>query len=208
MIMSGAETAATAVVETAISRFGADRLALAVSWQKESAVLLELVTRLAPEARVFTLDTGVLFPETYAAWREAEERYGITVEAWRGEWVDGLWVVDPERCCRMRKVEPLKRALAGADCWVTGLRRAQSPLRAGTPELAWDQKHGLFKAVPLATWSEADVWAYIAAHDLPYNRLHDRGYASIGCTHCTVPGHGREGRWANSDKSECGMHGR
>ena len=99
-------------------------------------------------------------------------------------------------------------ALAGADCWVTGLRREQSPLRASTLELAWDQRHGLFKAVPLATWSEADVWEYIAAHELPYNRLHDRGYASIGCTHCTVPGHGREGRWANSDKSECGMHGR
>ena len=172
MIMSGAKAAATAVLETAISRFGADRMALAVSWQKESAVLLELVTRLAPEARVFTLDTGVLFPETYAAWRAAEERYGITVESWRG------------------------------------LRREQSPLRASTPELAWDQRHGLFKAVPLATWSEADVWAYIAAHDLPYNRLHDRGYASIGCTHCTLPGRGREGRWANSDKSECGMHGR
>ena len=208
MIMSGAEAAATAVVETAISRFGADRVALAVSWQKESAVLLELVTRVAPEARVFTLDTGVLFPETYAAWRQAEERYGITVESWRGEWVDGLWAVDPERCCKMRKVEPLKRALAGADCWITGLRREQSPQRASTPELAWDQRHGLFKVVPLATWSEADVWAYIAAHDLPYNRLHDRGYASIGCTHCTVAGNGREGRWANSDKSECGMHGR
>jgi phosphoadenosine phosphosulfate reductase len=208
MIMSGAEAAAITVVETAISRFGAERMVLAVSWQKESAVLLELMTRLAPEARVFTLDTGVLFPETYGAWRAAEERYGITVEAWRGEWVDGLWAIDPDRCCGMRKVEPLKRALAGADCWVTGLRREQSPLRANTPELAWDQRHGLFKAVPLATWSEADVWQYIADHDLPYNELHDRGYASIGCTHCTVPGQGREGRWAGSAKSECGMHGR
>jgi phosphoadenosine phosphosulfate reductase len=206
MVTSGAETAATAVIETAVSRFGAESMALAVSWQKESAVLLELVTRLAPGARVFTLDTGVLFPETYAAWRAAEDRYGITVEAWRGEWVDGLWAVDPESCCRMRKVEPLKRALAGADCWVTGLRREQSPLRASTPELAWDQRHGLFKAVPLATWSEADVWEFIAAYDLPYNRLHDRGYASIGCTHCTRPGQGREGRWAGREKSECGMH--
>ncbi len=102
MIMSGAEAAATAVLETATSRFGADRMALAVSWQKESAVLLELVTRLALEARVFTLDTGVLFPETYAAWRAAEERYGIKVEAWRGEWVDGLWAVDPGGRARHR----------------------------------------------------------------------------------------------------------
>lgn len=206
MITSSAEAAATAVVRTAVSRFGADRMALAVSWQKESAVLLELMSRHAPQARVFTLDTGVLFPETYAAWRAAEERYGITVEAWRGEWVDGLWAVDPGRCCAMRKVEPLKRALAGAACWVTGLRREQSPLRASTPELAWDERHGLFKAVPLATWTEADVWEFIAAHDLPYNALHDRGYASIGCTHCTVRGQGREGRWAGSDRTECGMH--
>jgi phosphoadenosine phosphosulfate reductase len=206
MINPDAEAAATAVLETAVSRFGADRMALAVSWQKESAVLLELVMRHAPQARVFTLDTGVLFPETYAAWRAAEKRYGITVEAWRGQWVERLWAVDPERCCGMRKVEPLKRALAGAACWITGLRRAQSPLRASTPELAFDRRHGLFKAVPLATWSEADVWRFIDAHDLPYNPLHDRGYASIGCTHCTVPGEGRAGRWANSSKSECGMH--
>lgn len=206
MIMSGAEAAATAVIQTAVSRFGEARMVLAVSWQTASAVLLELVRRHAPQARVFTLDTGVLFPETYATWRAAEERYGITVEAWRGEWVDGLWAVDPGRCCRLRKVEPLTRALAGAACWVTGLRREQSPLRASTPELAWDERHGLFKAAPLATWSEADVWDFIAAHDLPYNALHDRGYASIGCTHCTVPGQGRAGRWAGSDKSECGMH--
>jgi len=207
MILSGTEAAATAVIEQAVARFGADRIALAVSWQKESAVLLDLVTRLAPDARVFTLDTGVLFPETYSIWRVAEERYGITVESWRGEWVDGLWAVDPDRCCSLRKVEPLKQALAGADCWLTGLRREQAPQRAATLELAWDEAHGLFKGAPLATWSELEVWQYIAAHELPYNSLHDRGYASIGCTHCTVAGRGREGRWADRDKSECGMHG-
>ena len=208
MILSGPEAAATTVIEHVAARFDNGRVALAISWQKESAVLLDLVTRLAPDARVFTLDTGALFPETYAAWRAAEERYGITVESWRGEWVDGLWAVDPQRCCFMRKVEPLKRALAGADCWVTGLRREQSPQRAATPEVAWDEVHGLFKAAPLATWSEQDVWRYIAAHDVAYNALHDRGYASIGCTHCTAPGRGREGRWADREMSECGMHGR
>jgi phosphoadenosine phosphosulfate reductase len=206
MISSGPEAAATAVIDEAVSRFGADRLVLAASWQKESAVLVDLVTRLAPEARIFTLDTGVLFPETYATWREVEERYGIVVESWRGEWVDGLWATDPARCCALRKSEPLTRALAGADCWITGLRREQSPERAETPELSWDDKHDLYKAAPLATWTEKDVWRYISQHDLPYNPLHDRGYESIGCTHCTLPGRGRAGRWADSDKTECGIH--
>jgi phosphoadenosine phosphosulfate reductase len=189
MISSAPEEAAAAVIEDVVGRFGAGRIALATSFQKESAVLIDLVTRLAPEARIFTLDTGVLFPQT-----------------WRGEWVDGLWGVNPDRCCSMRKVEPLKRALAGADCWISGLRRDQSPERAGTPELAWDLAHGLYKAAPLATWTERDVWTYIHDRDLPYNELHDQGYDSIGCTHCTLPGRGREGRWADTEKSECGIH--
>ena len=137
---------------------------------------------------------------------KVEERYGITVEAYRGDWIPGLWSTDPDRCCFLRKVEPLERALEDADCWISGVRRDQSPDRARTEELDWDERHGLWKANPLATWSERDVWAYIAAHDLPYNPLHDQGYASIGCTHCTLPGAGRDGRWAGLEKSECGLH--
>src|SRR5687768_525804 len=128
------------VLRDAVARFGEERLALASSWQKESAVLVDLVHRLAPGARIFTLDTGVLFEETYATWRAVEERYGITVEAYRGEWIDGLWAEDPDRCCRLRKVEPLQRALEGADCWISGVRRDQSPERAETPELHWDER--------------------------------------------------------------------
>jgi phosphoadenosine phosphosulfate reductase len=86
------------------------------------------------------------------------------------------------------------------------VRRDQSAARAGTEEIAWDERRGLWKANPLASWSDADVWAYIAEHDLPYNRLHDQGYASIGCTHCTLPSNGREGRWAGTEKTECGLH--
>jgi phosphoadenosine phosphosulfate reductase len=190
----------------AVERFGADRLALAASWQKETAVLVDLVRRHAPAARIFTLDTGELFPETYATWRTVEERYGITVESFRGDWVPGLWSTDPDRCCALRKVAPLERALADADCWISGVRRDQSPDRARTEELDWDERHGLWKANPLATWSERDVWAYISAHDLPYNPLHDQGYASIGCTHCTLPGAGRAGRWNGLEKDECGIH--
>ena len=106
----------------------------------------------------------------------------------------------------MRKVEPLERALSGVDAWITGLRRDQSPTRAGTPKLSWDERNGKFKAAPLADWTEKDVWRYIAAHDVPYNPLHDHGFDSIGCTHCTVAGAGRDGRWAGTDRIECGLH--
>jgi len=197
---------AESIIADAAERFGQEKLALAASWQKETAVLVDLVRRHAPGARIFTLDTGVLFSATYATWRAVEDRYGITVEAWRGDWIPGLWATDPDRCCALRKVKPLQAALEAADCWISGVRRDQSPDRADTPELDWDERHGLWKANPLAAWSEADVWEYIARHDLPYNPLHDQGYASIGCTHCTLPGAGREGRWAGREKTECGLH--
>jgi phosphoadenosine phosphosulfate reductase len=182
------------------------RLAVACSFQKEATVIVDMILRIEPKARIFTLDTGVLFPETYETWRRVEERYGVQIESFRGEWVDGLWARDPDACCGMRKVEPLARALEGVDAWVTGLRRDQSALRASTPKLGWDIKHEKWKAAPLADWTDKDVWRYIAEHDLPYNPLHDQGYESIGCTHCTQAGAGRDGRWSGSDKSECGLH--
>ena len=182
------------------------RLAVACSFQKEASVILDMLVKIEPKARFFVLDTGVLFEETYETWRRVEERYGITVERHAGEWVDGLWATDPDACCGMRKVRPLERVLEGVDAWITGLRRDQTPARAGTPKLGWDASHGTWKAAPLADWTEKDVWRYIAANDVPYNPLHDRGFESIGCTHCTVPGAGREGRWAGTDRIECGLH--
>jgi phosphoadenosine phosphosulfate reductase len=182
------------------------RLYVACSFQKEASVILDLLLGIEPQARVFTLDTGVLFPETYETWRRIEERYDITIDVYRGEWIDGLWQRDPDAFCGMRKVEPLERALSEVDAWITGLRRDQTAARAGTPKLAWDEAHGKWKAAPLADWTDKDVWRYIAANDVPYNPLHDRGFASIGCTHCTVPGAGREGRWAGTDRIECGLH--
>jgi phosphoadenosine phosphosulfate reductase len=190
------------------------RLALACSFQKEETVLLDMLLKVEPDARVFALDTEVLFTETYDHWRQVEERYGIVVERFRGptlaeqaaEHGPELWRVDPGRCCALRKVEPLGRALAGLDGWITGIRRDQSPARATARKVDWDAGHGLVKVNPIADWSDKDVWRYIAEHDLPYNPLHDRGYASIGCTHCTLPGAGREGRWSGQDKTECGLH--
>ena len=183
------------------------RLYVACSFQKEASVILDLLLRAAPDARVFTLDTGVLFPETYETWRRIEQRYGIEIDVYCGDWIDGLWQRDPDACCGMRKVEPLERALADVDAWITGLRRDQSAARAATPKLGPDPGHPRkLKCAPLADWSEQDVWRYIARHDVPYHPLHDRGYDSIGCTHCTVAGGGRDGRWAGTDKIECGLH--
>lgn len=190
-------------------------VALACSFQKEEAVLLDLVLAREPKAKVFALDTHVLFGETYALWREVERRYGIEIEVFEGPSLgrqaavhgDALWERNPALCCSIRKVAPLARALAGLDGWITGVRRDQSPTRADTPKLGWDERHELWKASPLADWSDDDVWAYVHERELPYNPLHDRGYSSIGCTHCTQPGEGREGRWTGFDKTECGLHG-
>ena len=190
------------------------RLAVACSFQKEASVIVDLIKRIEPRARVFTLDTGLLFAETHDVWSAVEQRYGTPVEVYRGMSLeaqarrhgDELWVRDPDRCCEIRKVGPLDEALSTLDAWVSGLRRDQSPERAGTPKLGWDERHGKWKLNPLADWSERDVWKYIAEHDLPYHALHDRGYGSIGCTHCTRPGDGRSGRWAGTEKDECGIH--
>ena len=191
------------------------RLYVACSFQKEASVIMDMLLRIQPEARFFTLDTGVLFPETYATWRALEERYGIAVDVYQGMSLarqaelhgDRLWEREPDACCGIRKVGPLEEALSGVDAWISGLRRQQSPARAGTPKLAWDERHDRWKANPLADWTERDVWRYLSERDVPYNPLHDRGYPSIGCTHCTKPAAGREGRWAGAAKTECGLHG-
>jgi phosphoadenosine phosphosulfate reductase len=182
-------------------------VALACSFQKEESVLLDLLFALEPRARVFAIDTHYLFPETYELWRELEQRYDTKVEVFEGAPVEeGLWETKPDLYLAIAKVEPLTRALLDLDCWITGVRRDQAPTRANAPKLAWDESHELFKANPLADWSDEDCWAYIRERDLPYNALHDRGYASIGDTHSTVPGAGREGRWVGSERTECGLH--
>jgi phosphoadenosine phosphosulfate reductase len=207
------ELPARELLAYAADRFHPD-LTLACSFQKEDSVLLDLLLGVEPAARVFALDTHVLFPETYALWRQIEKRYGIEIEVYEGPSLgrqaavhgDALWEAKPNLCCAIRKVEPLGRALANADCWITGIRRDQSPTRADAPKLGWDERHELWKTNPLADWSEEDVWTYIRERDLPVNELHSRGYSSIGCTHCTQPGAGREGRWSGIEKTECGLH--
>jgi len=195
---------ATETLEQAVERFH-PRLAMACSFQKEESVLLDMLLQVAPDARVFTIDTGVLFPETIETWRAFEDRWGVKVEVFDARSPDGRpWTAD--RCCSDRKVDALQRALVGLEAWVTGIRREQAPTRARAGMLDWDESHGLYKVNPLVDWTDKDVWRYISEHDLPYNPLHDQGYDSIGDTHSTAPGKGREGRWAGTERTECGLH--
>jgi len=183
------------------------QVALACSFQKEESVLLDLLFGIEPKTRVFAIDTHYLFPETYELWREVEQRYQTKVEVFEGSTVEeGQWETKPDLYLAIAKIEPLNRALLDLDAWITGIRRDQSPTRANAPKLSWDAAHELWKANPLADWSNDDCWSYIRERGLPYNVLHDRGYESIGDTHSTLPGAGREGRWAGTDKTECGLH--
>ena len=191
-----------------------DRVALACSFQKEESVLLEMLFALEPKARVFAIDTHHLFPETYAYRREVEERYCTTIEVFEGPSPEEiaathgerLWETKPDLYLAIAKVEPLNRALMDLDCWITGVRRDQAPTRANAPKLGWDEAHELWKANPLADWSDDDCRAYIRERGLPYNALHDRGYDSIGDAHSTIAGAGRDGRWAGTGRVECGLH--
>lgn len=197
--------------------FGAG-LSFACSFQKTTSVIADLAHRAAPESRFFYLDTDVLFPETYATRDALAARYGIEFERVAGISLEEqarlyggeLWNRQPDACCEIRKVEPMRDALSGVACWVSGIRRADSVSRAGAAKFGWDVRFGLWKLNPLADWSDEDVWKHINEHDVPYNPLHDAGYPSIGCTHCTRPpavnGAPRSGRWANAEKTECGLN--
>jgi phosphoadenosine phosphosulfate reductase len=177
------------------------RLVMLCSFQKEESVLVDELVRIAPDARIVTIDTGALFPETMATWRAFEQRFGIDVgiEDATGDW-------SAANCCGDAKVAALERALAGADAWITGIRREQSPTRADSQPVEFDAKRGMWKYNPLVEWTEKDLWKRITERDLPYHPLHDQGYASIGCAPCTAPGSAREGRWTGQAKTECGLH--
>ncbi len=180
------------------------KLTMACSFQKEESVLVHMLTAIAPDARIFTIDTGVLFPATLATWKQFEERYGAKLEVLDARSPDAPWTA--ERCCGAAKVDALERALTGVEAWISGIRREQAPTRAASPKLEFDGRRGIWKFNPIADWTEKDLWRYIFEHELPYNPLHDQGYSSIGCAPCTQPGQGREGRWAGQDKTECGIH--
>jgi phosphoadenosine phosphosulfate reductase len=200
-------------IEWAVERFGGD-LRFAVSFQKTSSVIVDMVRRLGPEARFFYVDTGLLFPETYQTRDRLAARYGVEFERFAEHDARGganLLRLDQDGCCADRKVELMRTALGNVSCWVSGIRRVDSEIRADAPKFGWDERFGLWKLNPLADWDEKRVWTYIKDHHVPYNPLHDRGYPSIGCMPCTtvapIGGDERAGRWAGTDRSECGIHG-
>ncbi len=195
------------------------QLCLATSFGPQSIVLMHQVAKLQPDMVVFYLDTELLFPETYALRDELSRRLGLkftrvtpplSVERQAAEHGPRLWSREPDRCCLMRKVQPLRRFLADKRAWITGVRNGQSAQRAHAPLVAWDAGNGVVKLNPIVRWTRREVWDYIRKHDLPSNPLHEKGFASIGCQPCTravLPGEDRRaGRWPGFAKTECGIH--
>jgi phosphoadenosine phosphosulfate reductase len=201
------QMSAEEAIAWAIERFHPG-LRFAVSFQKTSSLLVDLVHGIHREARFFYVDTGLHFPETYATRDALADRYGIEFERVANGRVAQL---GPDGCCAEHKVELMREALDRASCWVSGIRRVDSETRADAPRFGWDERFGLWKLNPLADWDEKQVWSYVKDHRVPYNPLHDRGYPSIGCMPCTtvaLEGAGeRAGRWAGTDRTECGIHG-
>src|SRR5437899_1863295 len=180
--------------------------------------LVHMVSELGLDVPVIELDTQLFFRESYETRDRLVERYGLTLQSPQVITVaeqhkregPNLWETDPDRCCHIRKVEPLLEALGPYDAWISGIRRDQSPSRATTPKLQWSERYRVWKFHPLADWDEKRVWAYIQVNEIPFNPLHESGYRSIGCIPCTRPTapdeEERAGRWAGSDKLECGIH--
>jgi phosphoadenosine phosphosulfate reductase len=191
----------------ALERHGAS-LVLLCSFQKEESVLIDELLQIGDgktDVRIATIDTGVLFEETMSTWRLFEQRFGIAIDVYDASNPANPWT-GPEHCCSVAKVTALEQALGDAEGWITGIRREQSPTRANAQLVEVDPKRAIHKYNPLAFWSDKDIWQRIHERDLPYHPLHDQGYSSIGCAPCTQPGDGREGRWAGTAKTECGLH--
>ena len=206
------------VLSWAFENFG-NRVAISSAFGAEGMVLIDMASRVRKDFRLFTIDTEFLFPETYNLMDRIEEKYGITIEkvysvlsSEEQERIHGtaLWTRDPDRCCSLRKVEPLRRKLGELSAWITSIRRDQTSVRSSAHRIEWDEKFGLVKINPMVDWSSKQVWRYIYDHDVPYNALHNQDYPSIGCTHCTRavrPGEDpRAGRWPGFAKTECGLH--
>ncbi|HKP86713.1 MAG TPA: phosphoadenylyl-sulfate reductase [Blastocatellia bacterium] len=203
----------------AFDEFG-DRVAIATGFGAEGVALIHMAVRVNPRPNIFFLDTGFLFAETYELRRRIEDRYHvkiravqttITPESQEEMFGPKLWSRDPDLCCRLRKLEPLKEELSNLDAWVTAIRRDQTEARRSARVVEWDHRWQVAKINPLVGWGKKDVWDFIVRNDVPYNPLHDAGYPSIGCEQCTRPilngEDDRAGRWSGRAKTECGLHG-
>lgn len=206
------------VLRWSYDEFGSD-VAMATGFGIEGCILISMLADSGCNIRLFYLDTDLLFPETYALRDSLEARYGVRFERRSTDlslaqqsflYGERLWERQPDECCRLRKVEPLRQMLSGLRAWITGIRRDQSPTRANAKVVEYDRKFGLIKINPLVGWSAKEVWEYARRNDVPHNPLLDRGYASIGCQPCTtvvqIGEHPRAGRWRGTGKTECGIH--
>ena len=208
VISDGFESApASSAIRWAVRTFG-DSLVLAASF--EDIVLIDLVTKAAPSIEVVFLDTEAHFPETLSFVEEVRARYGLNLTVTKPGPEAAAHPCGSDQCCQFRKVEPLRRSLAGKRAWLTSLKRSDGPTRADAPIVSWDSSFGLVKVNPLATWTDRDIASYLADHGLPVHPLVSQGYLSIGCAPTTRPvaegEDARAGRWAGLDKSECGLH--
>ena len=196
-----------------------NRVAISSAFGAEGMVLIDMASRIRKDFRLFSVDTDFLFPETYALMETIERKYDLKIERvfsllspeqQEAAYGAALWARNPDHCCNLRKVEPLRRKLSELDGWITSIRRDQTAFRTQAGKVEWDEKFGLVKINPIADWTSKQVWRYILDHNVPYNSLHDQSYPSIGCTHCTRavrPGEDpRAGRWAGLAKTECGLH--
>jgi phosphoadenosine phosphosulfate reductase len=205
-------------LEWAAGRF-APKLVMTSNFGAEGIVVIDKLSRIARETPIVYIDTGFQFKETDRLKDHLRERYNLNIVECRADLTvieqgrihgDRLYERDSDLCCRIRKVEPLRRALQGYDAWIAALRRDQSPTRAKIGKIEWNARHNLVKINPLAGWTRGEVWDYIISNDLPYNPLLDDGYTSVGCEPCTrrvsAGAHERSGRWDGENKLECGIH--
>lgn len=197
-----------------------DKFAIVTSFQPTGIVTLHMLHELGAFPDVLTLDTGLLFQETYSLIDQVEKQFNLrlirlrpvlTVSEQAQTYGDNLWARNPDQCCQIRKVAPLNKVLGNYEGWVTGLRRDQGESRRHTPVVGIDKRQNNIKIAPFVTWTDEMIWTYIHAHELPYNLLHDQNYPSIGCYPCTKPvvsdsDDPRAGRWSNHNKTECGIH--
>lgn len=199
-----ADAPAADALAWAVATFGAG---LTVACSMQDGVLVDLAVRADPAVEVVFLDTGFHFPETLETARRLQARYRLNLVTLRPDPDAATFRrAGAEACCEARKVAPLERHLAGRAAWVTGLRRAESPSRAGAATLEWDAGRGIVKVNPIVAWTDDDVERYVVEHDVIVNPLRDKGFDSIGCAPCTLPGSGRSGRWAGTGRLECGLH--
>ncbi len=206
------------VIEWGYKTFGSD-MVLGTGFGPSGMLLIHRIQKLGLPVSIFYLDTHLLFEETYKLCDILEERYNVDIirvatdlslEEQAEQYGDELWAKDPDTCCHIRKVLPLRNFLSDKKAWISGVRRSQSETRKQTQVIEWDPANEVIKINPLATWTGEEVWDYIHINELPYNPLHDEGYPSIGCIPCTQPvlngEDERAGRWRGSDKMECGIH--